>query len=107
MYRAFLSPELAAQLADTAQAVPEVPGLQVTPALLEDFPDIESPEILGAVVEVFGEVQEEVEGDKEHFFLLFNNLRQLLLILPELSLRLLILLHVLDIFQIFIFLALN
>ena len=56
MYRAFLSPELAAQLADTAQAVPEVPGLQVTPALLEDFPDIESPAILGAV-EVFGEVQ--------------------------------------------------
>ena len=55
-------------------------------------------------LEVFGEVQEEMEGDKEHFFLLLNNLRQLLLILPELSLSLLILLHVLDIFQIFIFL---
>ena len=61
MYGAFLSPELVAQLADSACAVDGVPGLQVTPELLRDFPDIESPEILKAVVEVFREVQSGLE----------------------------------------------
>ena len=61
MYGAFLSSELVAQLADSACAVDGVPGLQVTPELLQDFPDIESPEILKAVVEVFREVQSGLE----------------------------------------------
>ena len=61
MYGDFLSPQLVAQLADTARCVSGVPGLQVTPALLDEFPDIESPEILDAVVQVFREVEPQLK----------------------------------------------
>lgn len=62
MYGAFLSPELVARLAEAARPVEDVPGLRVTPSLLDDFPDIESPEILKAVVDVFREVQPQLKA---------------------------------------------
>ncbi len=52
MYRDFLPPPLVAALLDVAGPVPGIPGLLVTPSLMEAFPDVESPEILEAVVEV-------------------------------------------------------
>ncbi len=57
MYQAFLSDELIQHLADISAPVPGVPGLKVNPSLLEAFPDIEAPEILAAVVEVYQAVQ--------------------------------------------------
>jgi malate synthase len=52
VYRDFLPPPLVAALLDVAGPVPGIPGLLVTPSLMEAFPDVESPEILEAVVEV-------------------------------------------------------
>jgi len=60
MYGAFLPQPLIDALAQEAVPVPGVPGLVITPALLEEFPDIENTEILTAVVEVAREVQGEL-----------------------------------------------
>ena len=57
MYSDFLPPALVAALAETTVPVEQVPGLSVTPSLLEAFPDVEDPAILAAVVEVYREVQ--------------------------------------------------
>lgn len=57
MYEAFLPPPLVDVLVRDAVPVPGVAGLAVTPSLLTDFPDIENPDILMAVVEVAREVQ--------------------------------------------------
>jgi malate synthase len=53
MYSAFLPPDLVAAIAADTVPVTGVDGLAVTKTLLEDFPDVESPEILDAVVEVY------------------------------------------------------
>ena len=57
MYSDFLPPALVAALSQAAVPVEQVPGLSVTPSLLEAFPDVEDPAILEAVVEVYREVE--------------------------------------------------
>ena len=60
MYSEFLPPPLVAALAESTVAVPGVDGLEVSPELLAQFPDVESAEILAAVVEVFREVSSDL-----------------------------------------------
>ena len=60
MYSDFLPPPLVAALAEQAVAVKGVPGLAVTASLLEDFPDVEHPDILAAIVEVYRSVGSEL-----------------------------------------------
>ena len=55
-------------------------------------------------LEVFCEIQKQMERHKKYLLLFLDDLCQLLLVLPEFSLSLLVLLHVLYIFQIFVFL---
>ena len=50
MYEDFLPPSLLEELGKTAQAVDGVPGLQVTPSLLREFPALENAEVLGMAV---------------------------------------------------------
>ncbi len=57
MYSDFLPPALVAALSQASVPVEQVPGLSVTPSLLEAFPDVEDPAILEAVVEVYREVE--------------------------------------------------
>ena len=58
MYADFLPAPLVAVLRETAREVPGVPGLQVTPSLLEEFPTLENAQVLEMVVEVFRAVEE-------------------------------------------------
>ena len=62
MYSAFLPHPLVAALAEKAESVPGVDGLAITPSLLQDFPDIENPEILEAVVEVAGHLDHRLQN---------------------------------------------
>ncbi len=57
-YRAFLSDPLLAALNQRAEPVPGVPGLRVTPGLQTEFPELDSPEVLGLVVEVYRAVRD-------------------------------------------------
>ena len=62
MYSDFLPPPLVAALDQATAAVDGVNGLRVTPSLMADYPDIESPEILAAVVEVAEELQPQLRA---------------------------------------------
>ena len=57
MYTDFLPSSLVQAIAERRTLLPEVPGLSVTPSLLSDFPDIEQPAILEAVVQVVRAMQ--------------------------------------------------
>ena len=61
MYEDFLPPPLVAALSRTAVDVAEIPGLHVTAALLDEFPDIENPETLTLIVEVYRKVVGQLE----------------------------------------------
>jgi len=60
MYKDFLPPGLVSALAEQAVPVEGVAGLEVTPSLLDSFPEVENPQILSMVVEVFRELAPEL-----------------------------------------------
>ena len=56
LYDDFLPPPLVAALQRDCQPVEGIDGLSINPDLIADFPDIENPEILQAVVDVVREM---------------------------------------------------
>ncbi len=58
MYEDFLPPSLLEELGKTAQAVDGVPGLQVTPSLLREFPALENAEVLGMAVGIYRQMED-------------------------------------------------
>jgi malate synthase len=61
-YRPFLPDPLLAALDAAAEGVPGVPGLRVAPGLQAAFPRLESPEVLGLVVEVYRAAQDQLRA---------------------------------------------
>lgn len=58
--QAFLADPLLMELNARAEPVPGVPGLRVAPGLQAAFPELESAEVLGLVVEVFQAVRDDL-----------------------------------------------
>jgi malate synthase len=57
----FLPGPLVQALSDAAVAVPQVPGLRVTPDLLRDFPTVEGPDVLALIVSVARATQAQLD----------------------------------------------
>ena len=62
MYEDFLPPSLLEELGKTAQAVDGVPGLQVTPSLLREFPALENAEVLGMAVGIYRQMEDALDA---------------------------------------------
>ncbi|MDP2313479.1 MAG: hypothetical protein Q8P41_11285 [Pseudomonadota bacterium] len=61
-YRAFLPAPLLSALDAASEPVPGVPGLRVAAGLQAEFPRLESPEVLGLVVEVYRAVRADLHA---------------------------------------------
>lgn len=62
MYDDFVPGPLLAALLEASVPVDGIPGLQVSPELLRDFPDIENQQTLELVVEVFAQVRSQLQA---------------------------------------------